>query len=168
MAVSILVFLTIAFLAVRHRFFRIPVGEYEPQSRRMYMALAGEVLQEKGYRIAGERLAHEMETYLGARKFTSYVVADFLAERDGVLYPVKVRSPRDPERLDGPWIRKQFYPLWTVYESPVAYVNPEAASIELIDFSVDYPGRYFGRRWRSRLIWLVVGVAAGWLLSLVK
>jgi hypothetical protein len=38
--------------------------------------------------------------------------------------------------------------------------------IDLVDFALDYPGRTYRRRWRMRLLWLSVGVALGWLLSL--
>ena len=166
MALAILTFLTVVFIFSRKWFFRLPVGEYIPQSRREHLALAAELLQERGYRIIGERLAYEIATYLDSRKYSSYLVVDFIVEKDGITYPVKVRTPRDPERVSGPWLRKQFYPLWTIFETPIAYVNPDSGSVELIDFALEYPSRYYHRRWRMRGIWLVIGVAAGWLLSL--
>ncbi|MHB1683126.1 MAG: hypothetical protein ACYCYO_09965 [Bacilli bacterium] len=163
---AILTFLTVAFLFLRGKYLRSPLGDHEPQSRREHLLRGAEVLQEQGYRIVGERIAHEVASYYGSRKFVSYIVVDYLAEKEGLQYPVKVRSPRDPDRMSGARLRRQFLTLYTLYETPIAYVNPYTGMIDLVDFALDYPGRTYRRRWRMRLLWLSVGVALGWLLSL--
>ncbi len=163
---AILTFLTVAFLFLRGKYLRSPLGDHELQSRREHLIRAADILQEQGYRIVGERIAHEVASYIGNRKFVSYIVVDYMVEKEGLQYPVKVRSPRDPDRMSGALLRRQFLTLYTLYETPIAYVNPYTGMIDLVDFALDFPGRHYRRRWRTRLLWLCVGVALGWLLSL--
>ncbi len=163
---ALLTFLTVAFLFLRGKYLRSPLGDHELQSRREHLIRAADILHEQGYRIVGERIAHEVASYIGNRKFVSYIVVDYMAEKEGLQYPVKVRSPRDPDRMSGALLRKQFLTLYTLYETPIAYVNPYTGMIDLVDFALDFPGRHYRRRWRTRLLWLCVGVALGWLLSL--
>ncbi|MCY0875275.1 MAG: hypothetical protein OWT28_03220 [Firmicutes bacterium] len=165
---ALLTFLTVAFLWLRGKYLASPLGEFASQSQRERLHYAAEFLQKKGYRIVQERVAHEMSTYFGSRKFTNYIVADFVVEKDGMPYPARVRSTRDPDRVSGVWLRRQLFPLYLSYESPVVYVCPDAGTIEVVDFSIDYPARYHRRRWRSRLLWLAIGIATGWLLSMQK
>jgi len=165
---ALLTFLTVAFLWLRGKYLASPLGEFASQSQRERLHYAAECLQRKGYRIVKERVAHEMSSYLGARKFTTYIVADFVVEKDGMAYPARVRSSRDPQRVGGAWLRRHLFTLYMAYESPVVYVCPDAGTIDVVDFAIDYPSRYHRRRWRSRLLWLAIGIAVGWLLSLQK
>lgn len=165
---ALLTFLTVAFLWLRGKYLASPLGEFASESQRERLHYAAEFLQKKGYRIVSERVAHEMSTYYGARKFTNYIVADFIVEKDSGLYPARVRSGRDPDRVSGAWLRRHLFTLYLAYESPVVYVCPDAGTIEVVDFAIDFPGRYHRRRWRSRLLWLSIGIAVGWLLSLQK
>lgn len=165
--IGVLTFLTVIYLFLRARYRASPLGEFAVESQREHVMSGAKLLQEQGFRIVDERLSHEVLSFWGARKFTSFLVADFLVEKNGVLYPAKVSSPRDPERVNGVWLRKQFLPLAHIYEAPVAYVQPEAGTIELVDFELERPVRTELKRWRGRLIWLAVGVMLGWLFSRV-
>jgi len=165
---ALLTFLTVAFIWLRGRYRASPLGEFAAETKRERLYAAAEFLQKRDYRIVSERVAHELSTYFGARKFTTYVVADFLIEKDGVVYPARVRSQREPERISGAWLRKQLLPLYMAYETPVVYVHPDAGTIDVVDFAIDYPSKVYRRRWRSRLLWLTIGMAVGWLLSLQR
>lgn len=162
---GVLTFLTVVYLFLRARYRASPLGEFAVGSQREHVVRGAELLKEQGFRIVDERLSHEVLSFWGARKFTAFLVADFLVEKNGILYPAKVSSPRDPERVSGAWLRKQFLPLAQIYEAPVAYVQPEAGTIELVDFELERPGRTELKRWRGRLVWLAVGVLLGWLFS---
>ncbi len=164
---AVLTFLTVAFLFVRSKYRASALSEYASGSQREYIIRAGDILQDRGYRIVDERIAHEIASFYGAKKFVTYTIVDFLAEKDGVVHPVKVRSPRDPNRLTGVWLRRYLLPLYILYDTPVVYVMPDTETIELVDFSLDYPGRYYRVKWRGRLLWLIAGVVLGWLLAAV-
>ncbi|MCY0869147.1 MAG: hypothetical protein OWT27_00960 [Firmicutes bacterium] len=165
---GVLTFLTVAFLFMRRRYLRSPLGSYAPESVRERMVNAAELLVKRGYRIVSERVAHDTHTYFGSQRFTGSAHVDFLVEREAILFPARVRRSRDPERITGPWLRAQFLPLFVMYDAPVLYVDADAQKVIQIDFAVDWPTRYYRRRWSSRLLWLIVGVAVGWLLSLAK
>ncbi len=162
---AILTFLTVVFLFVRSRYLASPLSEFETTSRREYLIRAGEILQEQGYQIVGERIPHELASFFGNRKFVTYIVVDYLVEKEGVHYPIKVRSHRDPARVSGAWLRKQFLALYSLYESPIGYLSPESGTMEFVDFDIDFPGRYYTKRWRMRLLWFAIGLSIGWLLS---
>ncbi|PWI58777.1 hypothetical protein [Sulfoacidibacillus thermotolerans] len=162
---AILTFLTVAYLYIRNRYLGSSLHEFELTSKRDHFVRAGEILQERGYRIVGERIPHELASFFGNRKFVTYVVVDYLVEKEGVQYPIKVRSVRDPERISGAWLRKQFLALYTLYESPIGFLSPDSGVMEFVDFSLDFPGRYYAKRWRTRLFWLAIGISIGWLLS---
>ncbi len=162
---AVLTFLTVAYLYLRAKYRASPLGEFSAQSKREYVIRGGEVLQEHGYRIIDERIGHEVQSYVGPRCFTTYLIVDFLVEKEGVVHPAKIRSPRDPDRISGAFVRRQLWPLCTLYDAPVAYVYPDAGRIDLVDFELDFPGRHYMRRWRGRILWLLVGIVAGWLLA---
>ena len=65
-------------------------------------------------------------------------------------------------------LRRHLLPLYTLYETPVAYVHPDTGNIDLVDFEMEYPNRHYYKRWRGRLVWLGVGVTIGWLLSFLS
>ncbi|MCY0901705.1 MAG: hypothetical protein OWU32_05880 [Firmicutes bacterium] len=163
---ALLTFLTVVFFWLRARYRGSALGEFSSISQRERVQIAAELMQRRGYRIVSERVSHELSTYVGARRFTTYIVADFMVEREGVVYPARVRSARDPERLSGAWLRRHLFPLYVAYEAPIVYVHPDAGTMDIVDFAMEYPGASRRRRWRSRLLWLGVGVAIGWLLSL--
>ncbi len=163
---AILTFLTVAFLFLRSKYVASGWAELTPESKREPMLKAFDVLQAEGYRVVDERVGYELSSYYGSRKFTTVLIADYMIEKDGSRYPVKVRSSRDPERISGAWLRKNFFPLYEQYRVPIAYVDAEIGSIEWIDFAVDYPAHYFRKRWLSRAIWLLAGIALGWLIAL--
>ena len=165
---SVLTFLTVAYFYLRAKYRASPLGEFSVESRRERVIRGGEALQAQGYRIVDERLAHEVLSFFGTRRFTSYLVVDFLVEKDGVIHAAKVRSPHDPERIGGAWLRRHLLPLYTLYETPVAYVHPDTGNIDLVDFEMEYPNRHYYKRWRGRLVWLGVGVTIGWLLSFLS
>lgn len=165
---ALLTFLTVAFFWLRAKYLGSPLGEFASQSQRERVHAAAEFLQHRGYRIVSERVSHELSTYFGSRQFTTYIVADFMVEKEGAIYPARVCSSRDPERVSGAWLRRQLFPLYIAYETPVVYVHPDAGTIDIVDFAIDFPGPYRRRRWRSRLLWLAIGIALGWLLSLQK
>ena len=162
---AVLTFLTVVYLYLRAKYRASPLGEFYAESRRERVIRGGEVLQRHGYRVIDERVGHEVQSYVGARRFTTYLIVDFLVEKDGVVHPAKVRSARDPQRISGAWVRRQLWPLYALYGAPVAYVDADAGTIDLVDFELDYPGRHYMRRWRGRFVWLVVGVVTGWLLA---
>lgn len=161
---AILTFATVFFWYARRKYLSSSLAEQDVESKREYVVRAGQALQAAGYRIVDERIGHEVATFLGSRKFTTYAIADYLVEKGGVRYPVKVRSPRDPERISGAWLRSHLWGLWALYEVPVAYVHPDTGAIDLVDFTVEYPSSHYRRRWGGRVIWLLIGVALGWLL----
>lgn len=163
---AILVFLTVAFLFFRAKYLSSSWSEFTPASRREQMIKACEFLQSEGYRIIDERVGHELSSYIGSRKFTTFIVADYVIEKEGTRYPVKVRSSRDPELITGVWMRRQFFPLFQQYHAPIAYVDPLVGHIDWIDFAMDYPAQHFRRQWQSRLLWLLLGVVTGWLIAL--
>ncbi len=164
--VAVLVFLLVVFFYLRRKYLGSPLAAFSPNSSRDHVLQAAQVLQKAGYRIIDERISHEAATFFGSRKSTTFFVVDFMVEKEGVRYPVKVKSKRDPDRVSGPWLRRQFLPIWLMYESPVLYVDPERGMIDGVDFSIDYPGRYVRRRLSTRVLWLMIGVVVGWLLSL--
>lgn len=164
---AILTFLTVAFLFLRGRY-REKFEERETTSRREHLVRAGEVLDRAGYRIVDERVAHETFTFWGSRRFTAYILVDYIVEKNGVRYPSKVRSPRDPDRVSGAWLRRHLWPLYALYETPVVHVHPETGEINLVDFSVEYPPSHYRRRWAGRFVWLFVGVALGWILAAAR
>ena len=163
---AILTFITVAFLFFRYKYLASGWSEFAPESKRESMVKACEYLQEQGYRIVDERVGHELSSYIGSRKYTTFLIADYIIEKEGTRYPVKVRSTRDPERMSGVWLRKNFFPLYEQYQTPIAYVDGDLGNIEWIDFAMDYPAQYFRKRWQSRLIWLFIGVVLGWLITL--
>lgn len=163
---AILTFLTVALLFFRSKYLASSWAEFAPESKREIMIKACDFLQGQGYRIVDERVGHELNSYLGSKKYTTFLIADYIIENEGTRYPVKVRSTRDPERINGVWLRKNFFPLYEQYHSPIAYVDAELGSIEWIDFAMDYPAQYFRKRWLSRLIWLFIGIVLGWLIAL--
>ncbi|MCI0183132.1 MAG: hypothetical protein OWR52_06600 [Acidibacillus sp.] len=162
---AILTFLTVVFLFIRARYLASPLHEFEPTSTREHLLEAGDILQNKGYRIIGERIAHELSSFFGNRKFITYIIVDFLVEKEGIQYPIKVRSPRDSTRISGAMLRKQLFALYTLYETPVGYLSPDTGVLEFVDFTIDFPGRYYAKRWRMRLLWMAIGLSIGWLLS---
>ena len=163
---AILTFLTVAFLFLRYKYLASGWVEFTPESKREHLVRACDFLQQQGYRIVDERVGHELSSYFGNHKYTTYLIADYIIEKEGSRYPAKVRSSRDPERVSGVWLRKNFFPIYEQYRSPIAYVDADMGTIEWIDFAIDYPAQYFRRRWLSRLIWLLIGVVLGWLITL--
>lgn len=163
---AILTFVTVAFLFFRSKYMASGWAEFTPESRREHMLKACDFLQAEGYRIVDERVGHELSSYVGSKKYTTYLIADYIIEKEGTRYPVKVRSARDPERMSGVWLRKNFFPLYEQYRAPIAYVDADLGSIEWIDFALDYPAQYFRKRWQSRLVWLLLGMVLGWLITL--
>ncbi len=163
--VAVLVFLLVVFFYLRKKYLGSSLAEFSSSSQRDRILQAERVLKSKGYRIVDERIAHEIVTYFGSQKSSTFAVVDFMVEKDGARYPVKVRSKWDPERISGAWIRRHLLPIWSLYDSQVLYVDPDRKVIDGVEFSMDYPARYFRRRFSMRILWLMGGIVIGWLLS---
>ncbi|KYP81023.1 hypothetical protein [Ferroacidibacillus organovorans] len=163
--IAILTSVTVLYLFLRSRFRNASWESDQPESQRERFVYASEVLQTIGFKILDERIAHEAITYFGHRKFSSYLLADFIVEKDGQPCPVRVKRLRDPERVSGAWLRSHVMPLYVIYDAPVGLLQPETHELTWVDFSLEVSSRLRYRKWRMRLLWLCIGAVLGFALA---
>jgi hypothetical protein len=123
------------------------------------------MLEEQGYRVYEGKQKVEIQAFIDDKEVQSRVYADYLAERDGKRYVVKVAKSRDQFRLTGAYIRDTFHLYqWIFQPDGILYVNKETNRTHLIRFAKSH------HRSRTRfpvsvLFCLSLGIIIGLLIK---
>lgn len=133
--------------------------------KKQYSGEIVSLLENKGYNVVSDKLKIPISIVADDKPMESRLFVDYLAEKDGLLYVVKVGKQRKPLLFNGASLRDQLLPFYLLYRpNGIIYVTDDKKDIKIIHFNIENKQPPTSFNVKSAIFWLGLGIMLSTIL----